>query len=313
VRVLVTGGGGFVGSNVVAVAAERGHEVVSLVRTPPPWPDPRCGYIAVDLLDDPAVHRAVVDARPDAIVHTAILNDFGRLYENRDLAWRSYVGVTRMLADSADEVGALLVYVSTDWVFDGTQANATEQTPPNPINLYGFLKAAGELVVQERPREAAVARIAGVMGTHRARPQPPRTQDAGFGYFVASAVDALERGKPFTVWESDEINMHATPSLASHSAELMLMLAERRLTGVFHCCGREPVTRMELARRAAEAFDLDPGLLRSGAPDPAALTHAPIPYDTTLDARATEAALGVRLPDVTELLQRFRAERQTGP
>jgi dTDP-4-dehydrorhamnose reductase len=148
---------------------------------------------------------------------------------------------------------------------------------------------------------------------HRARPQPPRTQDAGFGYFVASAVDTLERGEPFTVWESDEINMYATPSLASHSAELMLILAERRLTGVFHCCGREPVTRMELARRAAEAFELDPGLLRSGAPDPAALTHAPIPYDTTLDARATEAALGVRLPDVAELLQRFRAERQTGP
>jgi dTDP-4-dehydrorhamnose reductase len=313
VRVLVTGAGGFVGSNVAAVAAERGHDVVCLVRSPPPWPDRRCTYVAVDLLDEPALRRAAGAARPDAIVHTAILNDFVLLYENRELAWRSYVDVTRTLADAANETNAVLVYVSTDWVFDGTQPNATEQTPPNPINLYGFLKAVGELVVQERPREAAVARIAGVMGTHRARPQPPRTQDAGFGYFVASAVDTLERGEPFTVWESDEINMYATPSLASHSAELMLILAERRLTGVFHCCGREPVTRMELARRAAEAFELDPGLLRSGAPDPAALTHAPIPYDTTLDARATEAALGVRLPDVAELLQRFRAERQTGP
>jgi dTDP-4-dehydrorhamnose reductase len=313
VRVLVTGAGGFVGSNVAAVAAERGHDVVCLVRSPPPWPDRRCTYVAVDLLDEPALRRAAGAARPETIVHTAILNDFVLLYENRELAWRSYVEVTRTLADAANETNAMLVYVSTDWVFDGTQPNATEQTPPNPINLYGFLKAAGELVVQERPREAAVARIAGVMGMHRARPQPPRTQDAGFGYFVASAVDTLERGEPFTVWESDEINMYATPSLASHSAELMLILAERRLTGVFHCCGREPVTRMELARRAAEAFELDPGLLRSGAPDPAALTHAPIPYDTTLDARATEAALGVRLPDVAELLQRFRAERQTGP
>jgi dTDP-4-dehydrorhamnose reductase len=313
VRVLVTGAGGFVGSNVAAVAAERGHDVVCLVRSPPPWPDRRCTYVAVDLLDEPALRRAAGAARPDTIVHTAILNDFVLLYENRELAWRSYVDVTRTLADAANDTSAVLVYVSTDWVFDGTQPNATEQTPPNPINLYGFLKAAGELIAQERPREAAVARIAGVMGTHRARPQPPRTQDAGFGYFVASAVDTLERGEPFTVWESDEINMYATPSLASHSAELMLILAERRLTGVFHCCGREPVTRMELAREAAEAFDLDPGLLRSGAPDPAALTHAPIPYDTTLDARATEAALGVRLPDVAELLQRFRAERQTGP
>ena len=312
-RVLVTGAGGFVGSNVAAVAADRGHDVVCLVRSPPPWPDPRCTYVAIDLLDEPALRRAAREARPDAIVHTAILNDFLRLYEDRELGWRSYVDVTRTLADAANEAGALLVYVSTDWVFDGTQSNATEHTPPNPINLYGFLKAAGERVAQERAREAAVARIAGVMGTHRARPQPPRTQDAGFGYFVAVAVETLARGEPFTVWESDAINMYATPSLASHSAELMLILAERRLTGVFHCCGREPIRRMELAREAAETFELDPELLRSGAPDPAALTPAPIPYDTTLDTRATEDAIGVRLPNIAELLQRFRAERQTAP
>jgi dTDP-4-dehydrorhamnose reductase len=313
VRVLVTGAGGFVGSNVATVAAERGHDVVCLVRSPPPWPDPRCTYAAVDLLDEPALRRAAREAGPDAIVHTAILNDFAGLYANRELGWRSYVDVTRTLADAGNEAGALLVYVSTDWVFDGTQPNATERTPPNPINLYGFLKAAGELIAQERAHDAAVARIAGVMGTHRARAQPPRTQDAGFGYFVTAAVETLARGEPFTVWESDEINMYATPSLASHSAELMLILAERRLTGVFHCCGGEPVTRMALAREAAAAFELDPALLRSGAPDPVALTHAPIPYDTTLDARATEAALGVRLPGVAELLQRFRAERPTAP
>ena len=103
--------------------------------------------------------------------------------------------MTRTLADAANEAGALLVYVSTDWVFDGTQSNATEATPPNPINLYGFLKAASELVALERAHEAAVARIAGVMGRHRARPEPPRAQDAGFGYFVAALVEALARGE----------------------------------------------------------------------------------------------------------------------
>jgi dTDP-4-dehydrorhamnose reductase len=310
VRVLVTGGSGFVGSNVAAVAAARSHEVVCTVRSKPPLPDSRCDYVALNLLDGDAVRAVVRSARPDAIVHTAILNDFAALYANRQLAWDVYVGVTRTLAEAAVETGALLVYVSTDWVFDGQQPGATEATPPNPVNLYGFLKAAGELVALERGGEAAVARIAGVMGTHRARPTTPREQDAGFGYFVAALVDALAAGSEFIVWEGEAINMRATPSLASHSAELMLRLVERRLQGIFHCVGAEATTRMALARAAAEAFELDRGLIRSGPPDPAALPPAPVPHDTSLDAGATAAALGVQLPGVGELLRRFRTERE---
>ena len=99
-----------------------------------------------------------------------------------------------------------MLLVSTDWVFDGTQGGAAEDEPPNPVDAYGFLKAASELVVAERARRGAVARIAGVQGVHRARPDTPRVQDAGFGYLVASVVGALRAGRPFSVWESPEIN-----------------------------------------------------------------------------------------------------------
>lgn len=308
-RLFVTGGAGFVGSNVAAVAADLGHDVVCAARVGPANPDPRCTYVPLDLLDRAAVRETVQAARPDAIVHTAILNDFTRIYAERQLGWDAYVGVTASLADAANEAAALLVYVSSDWVFDGTQAPAAETTPPNPINLYGFLKAASELVALERAREAAVARISGVMGTHRAGAGTPRTQDAGFGYFVASLVETLSSAEPYTVWESEGINMRATPSLASHSAELLVALAERRLTGVFHCCGKDAATRMQLALAAAEIFDLDAALIRSGPPDPAALPPAPVPYDTSLDASATAAALDVELPSLPELLERFQAER----
>jgi dTDP-4-dehydrorhamnose reductase len=201
------------------------------------------------------------------------------------------------------------VTVSTDWVFDGTQGGADERMPPNPINYYGVLKLASELVTLERAAGGLIARISGVMGTHRARPALPRGQDAGFGYFVASLVDALEGGSPFTVWESDEINMRATPSLASHSARLMLDLCDRRLDGIFHCCGAEGIGRMELALAAAEVFELDESLLRSGPPDFDALPPGRVPYDTTLDATATASALGVTLPSIHELLEAFRDER----
>jgi dTDP-4-dehydrorhamnose reductase len=309
-RVLVTGGAGFVGSNVVAVAADRGDEVVAIVRAQPerPVPEPRCRYVALDLLDAAALRPAVAAARPDVIVHTAIWNDFAGIHAHRRRAWDAYVGVTRTLADAANEAEAALVLASTDWVFDGTQPMADEGTPPNPVNYYGVLKTASELVTLERAREPVVARLAGVQGVHRASPALPRRQDAGFGSLAHAVVAALSAGEPFTVWESDAINCVATPSLASVAAEWMLELAELGSRGVFHCCCGQPTTRMELATSAADAFGLDRSLLRSGPPDPGAIGFGPIPYDTSLDARATARSLSRDLPSLDELLVRFQAE-----
>jgi dTDP-4-dehydrorhamnose reductase len=296
VRVFVTGASGFIGSNVVELFRARGAEVFAE---------------RVELRDAASVRENVATFRPDAIVHTAILNDFATLYRDRALAWDSYVGATRNVVDAANAAGAIALYVSTDWVFDGTQHLATEDSPPNPVNLYGVLKAMSELVVLERAQRGVVARVAGVNGSHRARPAP-RAQDPGFGYFVASLVDALSDGRPFTVWESDTINMVATPSLASECAALFWRALEREVTGVLHCCGGEAVTRMQLARQACEVFELDPSLVHTGPPEQSALLPAPVPYDTSLDAHATSRRLGTELPSVRELLVAFRREVETG-
>jgi dTDP-4-dehydrorhamnose reductase len=290
-KVYVTGGRGFFGSNLVAVLAAHGDEVVAPAST------------EVDVTDADAVSRSVAAAEPDAIVHCAILNDFGRLYTDRSAAWAGYVGATRNVVDAA--AGAPVVLVSTDWVFDGTQSGAREDEPPNPINAYGFLKAASELVVLERAQRGAVARISGVQGVHRARPDTPRAQDAGFGYLVASLVDALRAGRRFTVWDAPDINVVATPTLATDAAELIRRMIERQRTGIHHCCGGESIRRADLARRAAEAFDLDADLLDVGPPPPSELP-GPIPYDTSLDCTATAAALGVTPPTVHQQLHALR-------
>jgi dTDP-4-dehydrorhamnose reductase len=311
-RVYLTGATGFVGSNAARVFGERhGAELLCPVRSPqsakPPY-----GWERLDLVDADAVRRTVARFRPDAIVHCAILNDFDRLYTHRRKAWDAYVGATRNLTDAANVVGAQMVLISSDWVFDGTQGGATEDTPPNPINAYGFLKAASELVVTERAERGAVARISGVNGVHWAQPRAPRRQDAGFGYLVASLVEALRAGRRFRVWESAAINMVATPTLASAAAELVWRILSQGRRGIFHCCGGESVDRATLARRAVEAFDLDPDLLELGPPDPSELPPAPVPFDTSLNATATAAALGVELPDVRTQLRRMRRELETG-
>jgi dTDP-4-dehydrorhamnose reductase len=291
VRVYLTGGSGFVGSNVARVFEAHGAELAAP------------GHREVDVTDAEAVRHSVADFRPDAIVHCAILNDFGALYTDRRAGWEAYVGATRNLVDAAKDAGARMLLVSTDWVFDGTQGGATERTPPNPINLYGFLKAASELVVTERTQRGSVARIAAVQGAPGGAGAPPREQDAGFGYFVSALVGRLRAGERFGVWESDDINMIATPTLASNAAELMWRILERDLDGIFHCCGGEAVDRRTLAMRAAQVFELDPTLLDLGVRPPAAALPGPIPYDTSLDAAWTAKALGVELLGVTGMLR----------
>jgi dTDP-4-dehydrorhamnose reductase len=293
-RVYLTGGSGFVGSNVARVFSER-HDTEVIAPS----------HADVDLVDPVAVARSVADARPDAIVHCAILNDLGKLYTHRREAWAAYVGATRNLVAT----GVPVVLVSTDWVFDGTQSGAAEDEPPNPINAYGFLKAASELVVNSN---GAVARIAGVQGVHWARPETPRRQDAGFGYLAASLVEALRARRRFTVWEDPALNSVATPTLASDAAEMMWRIASAGLSGTFHCCGGEAVDRAGLARRTVEIFELDPELLEFGPPDPGAVAAVPLPHDTTLDGTATAGALDFELPDVRTLLGRLRDQIDTG-
>jgi dTDP-4-dehydrorhamnose reductase len=283
VKVFLTGASGFVGSHLARVFAARGAELVAPT------------HAELDLTDRAATRRAVEAAAPDAIVHAAILNDPGAMARDKRAAWAAYVGATRNLVDS----GAHVVLISTDWVFDGTQGPAREDEPPNPVNQYGFLKAASELVVDGR---GTVARIAGVQGVGRA----PRGQDHGFGYLVASVVAALRAGEAFTVWESPAINMLATPTLATDAGELIWRALVLGATGVLHCTGGEHADRVTLARRAAAAFDLDPELVRTGPPP--APPAQPVPYDTRLDAAATAARLGVELPDLDTQLAALREE-----
>ena len=266
----ISGESGFVGRHLV--------EAFDEVHAP--------SHAEVDVTDAEAVRRSVGAFEPDVVVHAAILNGFARLERE---GWAAYVGATRNVVEAA--AGAHVILVSTDWVFDGTGVS-DEATAPNPINLYGMLKAASEQVVD------TVARISAVQGVYGA----PRSQDAGFGYFVASIVRALRAGERFTVWEGSDINMVATPTLASDAAALIARVAAGGHTGVFHCCGGESVDRRGLALRTAEVFGLDGDLLDFGPPpDPG----FPVPYDTRLDARATAAALGVELPDLDEQLRRL--------
>ncbi len=308
-RIAVTGATGFVGGTVAAVLAAKGHDVVCLVRSEPgpgfPWRNR-----VVDVQDVDSLARGLDGT--DAVAHLAIWNDFDGMYTDRKRGWDGYVGLTRRVVDAANETGTRVGLVSTDWVFDGTGHLADEDEPPNPVNLYGFLKAASELVVLERAKAGFVARVGGVQGLHQTQASGPRSQDCGFCYFVLALVDSLHGGNRFTVWEDPHINNVATPIVSPEIGALLGLAVEKQLDGVLHFAGATAVTRRELALATCDAFGLDPELLDFGPPPDEARLPAPVPFDTSMSADATMARLGATAQPIEAQLRALRTELETG-
>ena len=114
------------------------------------------------------------------------------------------------------------------------------------------------------------------------------------------------------MWEGDELNTVASPSLAAMCGEVIRAILGQQADGIFHCCGSDAVSRRELAEATVAIFELDRALLRFGPAPREALAGQRIPHDTSISATATSERLGVPLLSIDEILQAFRTERSTG-
>ena len=309
-KIAITGSNGFVGGNIAHVLKLAGHEVVGLVRSTPvkalPWETK-----VTDLSNIDSIADAISGF--DAIVHSAIANDFNRLQQDRIYAYDSFVGLTQRVTHAANRVGAQVVYVSSGWVMDGTTHMVLESDPGNPVNFYGVLKSLSEQVIRDlAPDTGAIARIEGVMGIHQTQEVGPRTQDVGFGYFVTSLVNELRAGKTFTVFGGERVNKVTTPSAAAECGAEIERIISRKATGTFHLVGDDSISRMDYARLVCEVFDLDSSLLREAEPPESDLFPGAVPVDTSLSNKETKRALGLGPTPLRQLLVDLRTELDTG-
>lgn len=308
-RIAVTGSTGFVGSNISEALLALGHDVVGLTRDSSihdaPWTLRNVDYSSVESLT-----RETEDC--DAVVHCAIANDFIRLLDNRPAAYENYVAVTERLGRIADGRGQKYVFISSDWVMDGTGHLEPESNAGNAVNYYGYLKGLGEQAVHSALEgRGVVARIAGVMGRHRIA-EAPRLQDVGFGYFVDTLVRTLRAGNEFVVWGGEHVNQVTTPSLASEVGAQISRILKNDVTGTLHLVGDTAVTRLELAYAACDVFDLSRSLIREGEPPASELFPAPVPKDSSLGNAHTKRVLDLEPQSVEDLLVAFRREIDGG-
>lgn len=315
-KILLTGGTGLVGSNVIKVAHEKhGLELVASLydrRPQAPW---GCQTVYLNLEDPASIRQAIAAHKPQAVIHCAAPRDEDRLELDHPWGWAVMVTATRALAETCRDLGAKLIFVSSDWVFgNGGQPPYAEDSPPCPVNYFGFLKVVGETLVSSICPDSAVVRIAGVYGPNWSYPAYEQKEEGiGFGWLPNYFVYRLSHGLPVVV-RSTHCNVLANPSLAGDIADALLTIAIHDHRGLFHCCGRDSVSRLELAQAVAQTFGYDAKLVRAATsqeaeagPQPGKL---PAPTDSRLQVSATEARLGRTNLGLRQGLQEYRRQLQ---
>ncbi len=293
-RVLVTGANGLVGSRLVVRLAGQ-HEVVATARGPQ-RASQKVRYIEADLARPGDLRNVIEEVRPGAILHAAAMTDVDACERDPQQAWRLNCAAVEEAALAANAVSARLVALSTDYVFDGAAGPYGEDDAPNPRGAYARSKRCGEEAALLLAKDVAVARVA-VVYTGRAASK--RT-------FAAAAADALLAGKEVRAFADQRVS----PTLADNAAELVIGLWQSGEQGVWHCTGRDVVTRVEFCRALARKLSADERLIVPTRLADAKLL-APRPLLAGLRVDKIQRLLGADAPlSLDEQLDRFIAERK---
>jgi dTDP-4-dehydrorhamnose reductase len=230
-RVLVTGAGGQLGRELADNCVDAGDTVVALDRA------------QLDVGDRRAVSEAVEMHHPDVVVNAAAWTAVDACESDPARAFRDNADAVRWLSAACEGIGAHLVQMSTDYVFDGTLDRAyREDDEPNPLSVYGQSKLAGELAAGDA---ATIVRTSWLCG-------------AAGGNMVKTVLRLLASDAPL----SFVTDQRGCPTFTADLVVPVRELAVARRRGVFHVTNQRAVSWFEFVREIVEAAGGDAGVVR---------------------------------------------------
>jgi len=182
---------------------------------------------------------------PDAVIHCAAFTNVDGCEIQKEKAWEVNVTGTENVAKACQNIGAKMIYVSTDFVFDGKKGMYKETDETNPINYYGKTKLEGEKRVQEICKNYVIARTSVLYGWHERL------------NFVTWVIEQLKNKNKINI----VTDQYTSPTFADNLAEVLLEVAEKDIQGLYHVAGSERISRYDFALKIADRFDLDKSLI----------------------------------------------------
>jgi dTDP-4-dehydrorhamnose reductase len=277
VRLLVTGSRGQLGRALQYAAPKSGHEFV--------------GYDLpeLDITDPSAVEAAIAAARPDAVINCAAFTAVDAAEKQEAAALAVNGTAVTNVARAAEAVGAVLLQLSTDYVFDGkSERPYRESDPPKPVSAYGRTKLAGERAT-ELARRHLIVRTAWLFGEGT--------------NFVAAIRRQLDAGTKTLRVVSDQ---RGCPTYTVDLADAMLSLLAAGTLGVIHAVNSGSATWFEFAQEIVRRLGSDAEVVPISTAE--AGRAAPRPAVSVLDTSELRRILGSDLPPWQDALARYLGE-----
>jgi dTDP-4-dehydrorhamnose reductase len=246
-RILVIGGSGFLGRYVILALKDR-YTVLGTYNSQANGLEP-CELIRLDLTEAEAVHKAFMAFRPDVVIHTAAMSDVDACERHPEAAHRVNVQGTEAIARAAMAVGARLISISTDQVYDGATGHYDEADVPHPLMVYGRTKLEAERRAAAICPHTVILRLALMYGW----------STSSRLNFVDWLVRRLREGQEVPLF----VDQYRTPLYVVQAAEAIRRLIDApEVHGIFNLGGGERLNRYAFGLTLCEVFALPKTLLK---------------------------------------------------
>jgi len=289
-RILVTGGSGLLGSRIVQLGRSK-HQIIPTHFKESLFPD----SVRVDITNRQNASQTIQKIKPEIVIHTAAETNVDKCENERELARKANIEGTGNIAEKCGEMNVKMIYVSTDYVFDGEKGLYIEEDTPKPVNYYGLTKLKGEKLVTNHCQDFVIARTSVLYGLH------PRRLN-----FATWVIESLRRRKNIQV-----VNNHFnSPTLADNLAQALLEAAERDLKGLYHMAGSERISRYEFSVKTAETFGLNSSLIKPIKMNELRAWVARRPRDSSLNIEKAQKTLTTKFLNVQESLNTMKSKEK---
>jgi len=290
-KVLVTGSAGLVGQQVVKDLSNT-HQVFSCYNES----KPEYGYsVKMDLKNHEMISSTLTEKNPDIVIHLGAMTGVDLCEKEKTSASEINTKATEIIAKECSKLNSFLVYVSTDYVFDGNLGMYKEDDITNPLGFYGESKLEGEKVVQNFSTNWCIARTSTPFGLHPTKKS-----------FPMWVIENLQKQKQIDIL----IDQFTSPTYIPNLSRMLIEISERRITGIIHAAGASKISRYQMASMISDKLNLDGTLLKQISINKMKWV-ARRPKDSSLDVSRASSILNEKPQKIDQSLNLFIDEMKS--